>query len=300
MVKVGDVVHGARHRGRRERKRIALSMRRDGGRKAGELIGGRGGEAARGAPRPPAPKERDGGGQGRSARRCWMRCGGNRTAARRPAKAGYRHWHKIHPCAFGLLSQVTRMPIRTVTTRQRAGCRLSKACGTRRARPIAVCEERLDAVRRFAECASREALIRRYAALHVPADAALAEALEPVAGLEFGARSRAHLLSRFVGEAPAFPRPRSRAEALGLLYVLEGSTLSAAAPSCTPCPGRASPTRISPSSIPMVPRPARAGAASCRCWSARPRAMPSASARRFSARSAASTMPSAVLCGSPA
>lgn len=86
-------------------------------------------------------------------------------------------------------------------------------------------EERLDAVRRFAECASREALIRRYAALHVPADAALAEALEPVAGLEFGARSRAHLLSRFVGEAPAFPRPRSRAEALGLLYVLEGSTL---------------------------------------------------------------------------
>ncbi|MDQ0475005.1 Tex family protein [Labrys wisconsinensis] len=64
VVKVGDVVTVRVIEVDVKRKRIALSMRRDGGRKAGEPIGGRGGEAARGAPRPPAPKERDGGGQG--------------------------------------------------------------------------------------------------------------------------------------------------------------------------------------------------------------------------------------------
>jgi hypothetical protein len=45
--------------------------------------------------------------------------------------------------------------------------------------------------------------------------------------LEFFDRSRAPFLANHVGKAPLpeFPLPASRAEALGMLYVLEGSTL---------------------------------------------------------------------------
>ena len=87
-------------------------------------------------------------------------------------------------------------------------------------------EERLDVVARLAEPASRSDLIRRYAALHVPADDALAPELGAVADLSFAERSRAPWLARFLEEtAPDFPRPANRAEGLGLFYVLEGSTL---------------------------------------------------------------------------
>lgn len=88
-------------------------------------------------------------------------------------------------------------------------------------------DQRLDAVRRLADPDEREAMIGRYAAFYLPADAALAPFLMGVPGLDFAARSRA---SSFGPEArsgalPAFPSPASRAEALGMLYVLEGSTL---------------------------------------------------------------------------
>lgn len=88
-------------------------------------------------------------------------------------------------------------------------------------------EARVDVVERLADPALRPDLMRRYAALHVPADKALGPHLARLPGLDFSARSRSPLLARFSGEAapPAFPVPATRAEALGILYVLEGSTL---------------------------------------------------------------------------
>ena len=88
-------------------------------------------------------------------------------------------------------------------------------------------EDRLQAVERLSDPDSRTELIGRYAALHLPADAALADELEPIAGLEFGSRCRTPMLRDLSGPGPLpmFPRPFSRAEALGMLYVLEGSTL---------------------------------------------------------------------------
>jgi len=88
-------------------------------------------------------------------------------------------------------------------------------------------EARLDVVERLADPALRPDLMRRYAALHIPADEALARHLSNLPGLDFPGRSRTPLLARFAGEdpPPAFPVPLTRAEALGMLYVLEGSTL---------------------------------------------------------------------------
>lgn len=88
-------------------------------------------------------------------------------------------------------------------------------------------EARLDIVERLADPARRPDLMRRYAALHIPADEALGPYLSTLPGLDFFGRSRAPLLARFLGDAPppAFPLPVTRAEALGMLYVLEGSTL---------------------------------------------------------------------------
>jgi heme oxygenase len=87
-------------------------------------------------------------------------------------------------------------------------------------------EQSLDAVRRLADPVEREALLPRYAAFHIPADAALRPYLDDVAGLDLAERSRAPLLARFAKPSlPDFPKPDSAAEALGMLYVLEGSTL---------------------------------------------------------------------------
>jgi heme oxygenase len=88
-------------------------------------------------------------------------------------------------------------------------------------------EHRLDAVARFANPISRQDLIRRYANLHVPADAALSGELAMVPGVDFDRRRRAHLFKDVAVQTPLpeFPMPDSRAEALGLFYVLEGSTL---------------------------------------------------------------------------
>ena len=82
-------------------------------------------------------------------------------------------------------------------------------------------------IRRLADPNTRADLLKRYTALHVPVDAALSDELGNIPHLAFEQRSRAHLLRRFAGPdpLPAFPHPHSRAEALGMLYVLEGSTL---------------------------------------------------------------------------
>jgi heme oxygenase len=88
-------------------------------------------------------------------------------------------------------------------------------------------EHRLDIVARLADPPARRKMIRRYAELHIPADATLGPYLRDVDGLDMPARRRTPLLAGRAGSGalPAFPRPNSRAEALGMLYVLEGSSL---------------------------------------------------------------------------
>jgi heme oxygenase (biliverdin-IX-beta and delta-forming) len=87
-------------------------------------------------------------------------------------------------------------------------------------------EERLDAVARLADPYRRGGLIRRYAALHIPAEASLSPHLSEIEDLEFETRRRTSQLHPFAGDsAPVFPAPASLAEALGMFYVLEGSTL---------------------------------------------------------------------------
>ena len=74
--------------------------------------------------------------------------------------------------------------------------------------------------------------MRRFHGLHIGAEAVLAPWLSAVPGLDFQARRRRALLDadlKALGEtadpAPSHPAPASLPEALGQLYVLEGSTL---------------------------------------------------------------------------
>lgn len=79
---------------------------------------------------------------------------------------------------------------------------------------------------RLADPYQRGGLIRRYAALHIPAEVALAPHLSDLDDLDFESRRRAPLLRRHAGSfTPPFPPAASVAEALGMFYVLEGSTL---------------------------------------------------------------------------
>jgi heme oxygenase len=69
-------------------------------------------------------------------------------------------------------------------------------------------------------------LLRRYAAFYIPADDALACKLACLPELDFKPGSRSAMLASFAAPPlPAFPSPASPSEALGLFYVLEGSTL---------------------------------------------------------------------------
>jgi heme oxygenase len=63
--------------------------------------------------------------------------------------------------------------------------------------------------------------------LHAPAAAVLARHLCDIPDLDFPSRSRADLLGAIVVAAhpDAFPVPSNKAQALGMMYVLEGSTL---------------------------------------------------------------------------
>jgi heme oxygenase len=88
-------------------------------------------------------------------------------------------------------------------------------------------ETRFDAVGHLADPARRRTTMRRYAALYIPACVALESALSVIPGLDLDLRARAAGLAAYAGEEPlpTFPHPRSHADALGMLYVIEGSTL---------------------------------------------------------------------------
>lgn len=92
-------------------------------------------------------------------------------------------------------------------------------------------EGRIDILRRATTLQGRRRLVEAFAGLHADAEVALAPWLGGLAGLDFEARRRSGRLSedlRAVGGAPPPSRPiavRGVAEALGLMYVLEGSTL---------------------------------------------------------------------------
>lgn len=88
-------------------------------------------------------------------------------------------------------------------------------------------EGRLGILAHLVEQDSRREMVRRFAALHLPAEAALQDFLAAIPDLDFSKRSRAHLLPLFARETPmpSFPLPESRAEALGMFYVVEGSSL---------------------------------------------------------------------------
>lgn len=87
-------------------------------------------------------------------------------------------------------------------------------------------DDRLDAVARFADPSRRGELVDRFARLHLPVEAALGAFLADMPDLEYTARRRAGHFDEVRREPPpSFPVPASRAEALGLLYVVEGSAL---------------------------------------------------------------------------
>ncbi|MBX3532701.1 MAG: biliverdin-producing heme oxygenase [Rhizobiaceae bacterium] len=87
-------------------------------------------------------------------------------------------------------------------------------------------ETRFDAVSLLASPDTRMATIEAYAAMHDAAERGLEPLLGEVEGLSFDERRRREL-GRYAHThiGPAFPTPTSRPEALGLLYVIEGSTL---------------------------------------------------------------------------
>jgi heme oxygenase len=86
-------------------------------------------------------------------------------------------------------------------------------------------EQRIDLADRLSDPDRRVATIRRFAAFHMAGEATLAPWRARVPGL--GAGRRQSVLRRFATTQPLppFPAPANRAEALGMLYVLEGSTL---------------------------------------------------------------------------
>lgn len=92
-------------------------------------------------------------------------------------------------------------------------------------------EDRADVLGRTRTAAARRDLVEAFCGLHADAEAALAPWLADLAGLDFEARRRSsHLAADLavVGGKPPPPHPiaiTSRGEALGLMYVLEGSTL---------------------------------------------------------------------------
>ncbi len=93
-------------------------------------------------------------------------------------------------------------------------------------------EARLDVFTRLADPARRREMVGRFLAFYRPAEAALARTLANEPDLEFDARRKVPALERDMAtlkaaspvDAPLAP-PAGRSEALGFLYVLEGSTL---------------------------------------------------------------------------
>ncbi len=95
-------------------------------------------------------------------------------------------------------------------------------------------EHGLDMMRAAADPAGRRALVTRFHALHLGAERVLEPLLADYPGLEFEARRRSPWLAADLVDLGADPGatrpcridpPASAAEALGMFYVLEGSTL---------------------------------------------------------------------------
>ncbi len=119
-------------------------------------------------------------------------------------------------------------------------------------------EERLDIFARLAVPARKTRLVARFYAFHVGAERAVSPVLAALPGLDYCGRRRTALLRddlAAIGVEPrdiavwAPPPASSVAEALGLLYVLEGSTLGGKIirrrfwPAAERCPASASLTR---------------------------------------------------------
>lgn len=95
-------------------------------------------------------------------------------------------------------------------------------------------EQRLNILERMASSEGRGHLVRRFHALHAGAEAVLAPWLADLPGLDFEHRRRVALLAddlRTLKVAPSAPaviaRPACAGEAMGMFYVLEGSSLGA-------------------------------------------------------------------------
>lgn len=89
-------------------------------------------------------------------------------------------------------------------------------------------ESRFDAIAELSDDLRRPLAIQRYAQFYTSAHAALHTFLTHVQDLSFAVRARSWLTLRpFVAADPGFglTRPETCAEALGALYVVEGSTL---------------------------------------------------------------------------
>ena len=96
-------------------------------------------------------------------------------------------------------------------------------------------EQRLDIVSHLSDPARRRALVTRFWLMHLDCERVLAPMLDGVPGLDYPARRKSAILAADLaalgGAAPgieAVPDPAraaTRGEALGMLYVLEGSTL---------------------------------------------------------------------------
>lgn len=88
-------------------------------------------------------------------------------------------------------------------------------------------DDRLDVISALSDRKRRDVLLDRFAALHAAAGDALLPELDAVEGLDYRARhaARERAGRRVPVDAPAFPLPANRCEALGLCYVVEGSTL---------------------------------------------------------------------------
>lgn len=88
-------------------------------------------------------------------------------------------------------------------------------------------EARFDAIQLLSDRAIRPETMRRYASFHVPADTVLSRALGHIPELEMHRRTRGHLLSPHVRDWAwiDFPEPAGEADALGMAYVVEGTSL---------------------------------------------------------------------------